>query len=165
MCPPVSSSKCCRARWHLHAFFMVLPSRSAHMHTSIRPHCECCLVSSISPTILCVFCSFRVSFFPKAVYSGHLVALTPYVRCLGFRFFLFSPQWRLLNDNNLGMLNVLLTLSIHNIVLVKLWHSTELLPLSFLWVSGSETLKICCLWFLTAVICLYDFMIRQCGIT
>lgn len=27
-----------------------------------------------------------VSFFPKVVYSGHLVALTPYIRCLGFHF-------------------------------------------------------------------------------
>lgn len=34
----------------------------------------------------CVFCSFWVSFFPKVVYSGHSVALTPYVRCLGFHF-------------------------------------------------------------------------------
>ena len=29
---------------------------------------------------------FWVSFFPKAIYSGHLVALTFYVRCLGFHF-------------------------------------------------------------------------------
>lgn len=67
-------------------FLMVLPSRSAHMHTSTCPHCECCFVSSISPTILRVFCFFWVSFFPKAIYSGHLVALTFYVRCLGFHF-------------------------------------------------------------------------------
>lgn len=33
-----------------------------------------------------VFCSFWVSFFPKVVYSSHLVALTPYIRCLGFHF-------------------------------------------------------------------------------
>lgn len=65
---------------------MVLLSRSAHIHTSGHPHCECCLVSSISfLTILCVLCSFWISFFPK-VYSGHLVALTPYIRCLGFHF-------------------------------------------------------------------------------
>lgn len=34
----------------------------------------------------CVFCSFWVSVFPKVVYSGHLVALTPNVRRLGFHF-------------------------------------------------------------------------------
>lgn len=79
------SSKCCQTRRHLHAFLMVLPSRSAHIHPSVYPHCECCPVSPISfPKLLCVFCSFQVSFFPTVVYSGHLVALTSYVRCLGF---------------------------------------------------------------------------------
>lgn len=108
---------------------------------------------------------FFLGIFPKAVYSGHLVALTPYMRCLGLHFSIFSSQWCLLNDKNLGMLNMLLIISIHSIVLVKLWHSTELLPWSFLWVSGSEPLKFFCLWLLMAIICLYDLIIRQCGIT
>lgn len=98
MCPPMFSSKCCQARQHLHAFLMVLPSRSTHIHTSVHLHCKCCLMSSINfPKILCLL------FFLSLSLSGCIYwsfgGSNSQCKMSWISFFFFSPQWCLLNDN------------------------------------------------------------------
>lgn len=120
---------------------------------------------SSSPKHLCVFCSFRVSFFPKVVYSGCLVALTSYIDVLSFIFpFLSSvtfAEWQQLRNAQCAVDSFntqycsCKTVTFHRatatVILlgVRLWNSQNLLSFH----SSS------------AIICLYDFMIRQCGIT
>lgn len=147
----------------LFSWYYLVGLAYTHTHTHTQsPHCKCPVWSVSFPVMLCVFCSIWLSFVPKVVHSSHPMALIPNLRCLGSHFFLFSlafAEWQQFRNAH-----VLLILSIQSIVLVKLWHSTELLPQSFLQVSGSESFQMCCLWFLMATICPYDFMIRQCEI-